>query len=483
MVVRELFAVFGIDYQDAGAKKAESSLEKLKTGALKLATVFGTALSARAFVGMVQEVANTLDRLDDTSKRIGVSTKALQEMGHVAKLNGVEFSQMADGLRFLARNSAEAGQKGGDLADAFKALGASVKGPDGQIKSVESLLPEVANGMAGLTSHSDKVAYAMKIFGRSGANLIPVLDLGAEGIQKLAADAHALGGVIGQDVIDQASIMNDELDRARLAFFGLKTAIVATVLPAATKLGNWLAKGVAWLNQFQKGTNLIKIALILLGTAITALGAAAIAPMLVLMAPFLLLALKITAAIAALALIVDELIVTFQGGDTIIRRVIDSLFGIGATQSVVDALKTAFEFIWWLSLRLGDGLDAIWEMLWGNFEPLKGLFSTLKDAAAEAFKFWKEQFLQLGEYVPDFVKTGFSAVRNFVTGDGPQTLPTRAPSSATDNRTQVANVNVNVATGADPNQIASEASRQVREAMASERRTAMESLSQYAPAS
>jgi hypothetical protein len=478
MVVRELFAVFGIDYKDAGAKKAESSLDKLKAGAAKVATVFGGALAVGGFASFIRQQVELVSKLDDTSQRLGIANKTLQELGHAAQLNGISFDEMANGLRFLTRSASESATGSKELQESFKRIGVNVFDSTGKLKEVGALFPEVSDGIASLSSHADKVALSMRLFGRSGANLIPLLGAGSKKIAEYAKDLEDLGGLIGDDAIVKIAGLGDQFDRVGKAIDGLRILILVNVLPMVDQLIRGTIKIIRVFRDFQANTHMVKIVLIALGATMAAVGIAAA----VAFAPVLVPLLAVFAAVLALGLIVEELIVTFQGGDTVIRRVIDGIFGVGATASGVKDLTKAFEFFWWLLQNVWVATKAVWAMLWGNFEPLKNMFSVLKEAAAEAFQFWKDQFSKLSDYVPDFVKTGFSAVKNFVTGDTPQTLPARGGPGATDNRTQVASVNVNVQSGADPHQIASEAGKAVNDALSRQNRTTMEALSQYAVA-
>lgn len=70
-------------------------------------------------------------------------------------------------------------------ADAYRQLGIAVRDARGQLRSSGDVLIEVANRFQGMADGADKAALAQKLFGRGGAQLIPLLNMGGEAISKL----------------------------------------------------------------------------------------------------------------------------------------------------------------------------------------------------------------------------------------------------------------------------------------------------------
>jgi hypothetical protein len=104
------------------------------------------------------------------------------------------------------------------------------------------------------------------------------------------------------------------------------------------ELVSWFTRAVAVFIEFTKHSNLMKAAVYVLGAVMVAVGAAALAAW----APVLLPFLGIAAAVAAVVLVVDELITLFRGGDTLIGRFIDRTYGAGTAARVVATLRDAF---------------------------------------------------------------------------------------------------------------------------------------------
>lgn len=111
--------------------------------------------------------------------------------------------------------------------DAFQQLGISVTDSSGKLKNSGQILLEIANKFKQMPDGAIKTALALKLFGRSGAEMIPLLNEGGDAIDKLRvkmttafaqrADEYndklaILGGKIGGIGADIATILLPALD-------------------------------------------------------------------------------------------------------------------------------------------------------------------------------------------------------------------------------------------------------------------------------
>ena len=79
----------------------------------------------------------------------------------------------------------DASQGAKSQADAFKSLGVSVTDSNGNLRSADSVLLDIADRFAESADGADKTAIAMRVFGESGRTLIPLLNSGSDGIEQL----------------------------------------------------------------------------------------------------------------------------------------------------------------------------------------------------------------------------------------------------------------------------------------------------------
>ena len=112
---------------------------------------------------------------------------------------------MNRGLLFLSRNASAAAGGSKEAAEGFQRLGVKLKDADGKLRSPAELIYDVADGLQRLPDGTEKAALAMKLFGRGGAELVPVLNGGRGGLRALGVEARELGVVLSKDAIAAAA--------------------------------------------------------------------------------------------------------------------------------------------------------------------------------------------------------------------------------------------------------------------------------------
>jgi len=113
-----------------------------------------------------------------------------------AALSGASLGDLETSIKRLQSSQVEAADGVATYADKYARMGIEVKDADGNFKETPALLAEVADGMQGLDTAAEKTAVAMKLLGRGGANLIPMLNQGGAAILDMMQEMHDLGGVI-----------------------------------------------------------------------------------------------------------------------------------------------------------------------------------------------------------------------------------------------------------------------------------------------
>ena len=104
-------------------------------------------------------------------------------------MSDVSLEALQKGIKSLSQNILEANTGVGDGAQVFEALGISVKNADGTLKSTEQVLLEVADIFATLEDGTVKTTLAVKLFGKAGQDMIPLLNQGKAGIEQLGSKA------------------------------------------------------------------------------------------------------------------------------------------------------------------------------------------------------------------------------------------------------------------------------------------------------
>lgn len=339
MIIRELLVGLGVKYDTKGAQAAQSGIDKLKGAAVALGATFTAGALARGLVHLVRDQIELGDKFDKTSKQIGLEAEALQELSFAADRSGVSHEELVNGLGLLQRVAVDTSQGLGRAVDDFKDMGISVKDANGEVKDADTLLMEIADGLKNFDSASKRGAVAMNLFGRSGRKLLPLLEGGGEGVQKLRDRARELGGVMSNEAVAAAADLKDKLTDLNFASQSWKNSLSAAIFPALGKAIDIFVDMTKWIERVFQGTRYLEIGLAALAIAATALAWPLVAPFLASLAA----AAPLIIVFVALALIVDDLVQLFWTGESAIGDLIDAIFGIGTAKAIVETVNQAFQ--------------------------------------------------------------------------------------------------------------------------------------------
>jgi len=212
------------------------------TSVTKLLGGMAAAGAVTALAGFVKQSINAADEIGKLSQKIGMSVEELSALKYAGSLADVSIEQLGVGMKQLSKNlvEAEAGSKAQVVA--FKALGIETKNTDGKLKSNNQIMVEVADSFAGMEDGAAKTAIAMKLFGKSGADLIPLLNAGADGLREMTEEGQALGVVLSEEMAKNAEIFNDNLTRLSTTAAGLGYNLAELLLPALNDVAEAMVK-------------------------------------------------------------------------------------------------------------------------------------------------------------------------------------------------------------------------------------------------
>lgn len=329
-------------------KKDVRGISNAAKRATRNATAFGTALgniAARAAAvalravsaglrGITTGFAQSVDELAKFSKATGQSIQSLQGFRFAGQLSGVAVADLNKGLLLVAKRARDASIGLKAPKDAFAELGITVKDTQGNLKSQDALLLEVADSFAKLPSGTQKSALAMEIFGKSGAKLIPLLNEGSVGINKMRAEAAQLGGILGEKAAKQAEEFNDSILRLRVVMRALQARIASAVLPVLTKLATRFLEVIKTGDNLERFLSGAERAIKGFAAALGALGAIKLVTTISAFTGLL----PAIAIVGAIVLGIRELVKLAQGEDSLIGKF------LGDEKTIV-GLRQAFETI------------------------------------------------------------------------------------------------------------------------------------------
>ena len=284
----------GLQSVEGTAKGVTGAMRGLTGAAGGLSGALGALaplLSVAGLVGLAKGSLDAGNKMYDLAQRTGVSVEALARFKKAAATSGTDIDAVSKALVKLSKGMLDAAAGSKQQMGAFKALGINIKDSSGQMKSADSVMLEIANRFKAMPDGVEKTALALKYFGKSGAEMIPMLNMGGDAIDKLSvkmttafaekANAYSdklamLSGKVGALGADLLIALLPALDKITDAVTGAVTAF--NNLPDPVK--NFAISGAAIAIAWGPVVSLIKGAIgvfALLTTAQASAGAAAAA--------------------------------------------------------------------------------------------------------------------------------------------------------------------------------------------------------------
>ena len=200
-----------------------------------------------AFGAIIVKTANAGDEINDMSKRTGIATEQLSGYKLAAEKAGSSLGGLAIGLQGLA-NSMQAGAVAGTAqAKMFDALGISIVDGKGKLLPLNDVLLNTADRFSRMEDGAEKATLAQDIFGRSGRELIPLLNQGADGLREEAEMAKKLGLVFSKEAAAGADAFNDAMADLKGALTGIRNDIGNALIPVARQFIEGMSSGLVVL--------------------------------------------------------------------------------------------------------------------------------------------------------------------------------------------------------------------------------------------
>lgn len=361
-VIGALRVNLGIDSANftKGAQQAQSAMARfgtaLKVGAVAAAAGVGAAIGS---MGLAMKGAiDAADELSKASAKIGIPIDELSRLKYAADLSGISFETLQQGVKKLSVNMAAGGKE-------FAKIGVSLKNADGTMKSASTVMTELADKFAAMPDGAEKTALAIKLFGKAGAEMIPLLNGGSVALGNLMKEADSFGQVFTEQMGKDAEAFNDNITRLQGAFGALAASLAQKALPYLVQFTDWMVANVPAIADFLAKVGQLALDIIDFGAAVVQLGADLVA--------------FTTGAWSTFE----------QSWNNVVERVNavkQSLIDLGsagltAMQQMVDGITQ------WL----GQKLTAVFDSVAAKVEYVKGAFADLYDAVVG------------NSYIPDMV--------------------------------------------------------------------------------
>lgn len=168
-----------------------------------------------------------------------ISAGLYQQLSYACERSGSSVGDLSKGVKNITTELAAAEKGAAGAGTAFENIGVSLKNTDGSMKSTEQVLLDSIDALAGMENETQRNAAAQEIFGKSYAEILPLLNSGSKGISELMQEAQDYGMVMSDDAVAASAAFEDSLTRLQGTFTGLKIALWARLYLQCLKL--WTA--------------------------------------------------------------------------------------------------------------------------------------------------------------------------------------------------------------------------------------------------
>jgi hypothetical protein len=209
----------------AGNDVGKFSQNATKIGAGMVAVGTGLLATAISAASTTTDLGREVMKLQ---RYTGMNAESASKLAYAAKMSGVGVDDLAVGIGKLSKTMA-------NTPDKLTKFGVEAKASDGKLRGMSDVLGDVAEKFKTMGPGTASTAAALDLFGRSGANLLPFLLKGRDGIGELADEAEKMGLVLSQDNVDAVKKNIVAQRELSAAVNGAKVQIGNEMLPILTK--------------------------------------------------------------------------------------------------------------------------------------------------------------------------------------------------------------------------------------------------------
>lgn len=223
-------AVSGLENSVKQSVKPVDSLWASLGGVKGQLATLGIGAAVGGIIALTKSAIDIASALKDTSDRIGLNVEALQELDFAAGQVGLSTGDLHNAISIFTRNLGDARNGTGALAESLRKTNPELLNMVRNAGSVEAALDVAFQAIANAGDQTQKAALAVKFFGRSGTQLLPILADGTKGLADMRARARELGLVMSTELVEGADRAGDRLTELGAV---IKTNLGQALLEAA----------------------------------------------------------------------------------------------------------------------------------------------------------------------------------------------------------------------------------------------------------
>ncbi len=225
--------------------ESERVIETVKKMQGAMLAVWAVLAGGKVFKDAVNESVNMTKESLSLSRALGIT---VTEAGHLNIALG-DIYQSSETL--LAGNAKLTKQLNADEA-AFKKLGVATRDQNGHFRNSLDIMLDVNAKLATFKEGTDRNIEANKVYGKSYAEMLPLIALTGTRLAEAKEKAEALGLTIGKEGVENTANYRAAMNDVGDVMDALQKTIGDALMPVLAKLGNWFsATGPALVTIFK----------------------------------------------------------------------------------------------------------------------------------------------------------------------------------------------------------------------------------------
>ena len=214
---------------ESSIRSAQRGFALFTRGLGALGVGFGVTSIIRGFTDSAKAAIEFGDEVQKAVAKTGIAAEAFSELAHAAKQNDIELAALGTAFKKMQQTVSEAGSGTKSALELFRALGL-------ELEELRKLAPDkqfelLADRIDALKDPADRTRAAVELFGRAGADLLPLFEDGAAGIRAAREEAQRLGATLTGEQAQALAAADDSIKRLSASYDGFTRTITANVAP------------------------------------------------------------------------------------------------------------------------------------------------------------------------------------------------------------------------------------------------------------
>lgn len=225
--------------RDRAAKSAswgtmKSQLKGVRDLLIPTIGAFSLVTITKDFLGLVSQANAFAGAMGRMAKMTGYSTQELSVWGYMAKRMGKDVEDLQ---KPLIKSAQFIGQVNLGDKTARGVVGQLFSGNDNALDGMtqDQQLEKITKRMAELGPSAERTTMAMKMFGKSGAELLPFIDKFGKGLDEWKQKAADAGMIVGPELAASISKSKEAMVELKMRSEGVAMQFSAGLMPALAK--------------------------------------------------------------------------------------------------------------------------------------------------------------------------------------------------------------------------------------------------------